>query len=262
MITVGTDSEHGLYQNGNLISAIGLIPGTKKDPYPLPHGGGLQVDNVLLEWNSPIAHTADEFNAAIETTLADIHFHIGAKDLGYDSSYMFSMDQLQHPDAWLIGCQPDFDAWKYLDTNSLRESINHKPDFASGLRTAAAHIHVSPFANAKDAAKFITLADAYLGLPSLFLDMDRVRRTLYGTAGSFRFKKYPNGQRGVEYRVLGSFWIADPIYRKWVFDTVEFIKNNLSELRVPSREITTWINEYNLHSADKYINENNILVPA
>lgn len=251
MFTIGTDSEHGLYRNGNLVSAIGLIPGTKKDPYPLYSGGGLQVDNVLLEWNSPIAHSAEEFDFGIERTLADIKMFIPNMELGFESSYLFPMDQLMNDAAWMIGCEPDFNAWKM---NGKRinwvKSKNSKPGFeGSNLRTAAAHIHVSPFDNPHDMAKFVKLQDLHLGLPSLFHDMDRIRRTLYGTAGSCRVKQYPNGAHGVEYRVLGSFWIKNTYYRNWVFNTSKYLYDNLNNLTVPEANIQGIINNYDLPAA-------------
>ena len=46
--------------------------------------------------------------------------------------------------------------------------------------------------------------DYTLGLDSLLLDSDTRRRSMYGRAGSFRFKEY-----GIEYRTLSNFWIKN-----------------------------------------------------
>jgi hypothetical protein len=262
MFTIGTDSEHGLYRDGRLVSAIGKIPGTKKEPYPLLNGGGLQVDNVLLEWNSPIAHTANQFNAVIEQTLLDIKVHAPEYTLGFESSYKFDPSELNSFEAWKIGCEPDYNAWKFTSLKNMKQCINDKPGFnGNTLRTAAAHIHISPIKTPALAAKLVRLADLYLGLPSLFVDLDRIRRTLYGTAGSFRFKRYANKANGVEYRVLGSFWIKNDLYRAWVFNTMKWIYDNLEDLPEPPINIVKTINNYNLKEAEKYIKSFNVEIP-
>lgn len=271
MFTIGTDSEHGLYLGKSLISAIDRIPGTKKNPYPLPNGGGLQVDNVLLEWNSVPANTFEEFNKTITLTLSDINNYIDEDmSLGYDSSYEYPFSELSHPLAEIIGCTPDFNAYSWVVNKNLNKSINKKPSLRGvNLRTAAAHIHVSPFNSPEDAINQVLLMDIQLGLPSLFLDLDRVRRQLYGQAGCFRFKKYSNKTRGVEYRVLGSFWVQNEVYRKWVFDTTKEIYNQINtsfdanyKYQPYKNLISRAINEYNLDLANDLMHKFGVTLPC
>jgi hypothetical protein len=265
---IGTDSEHGLFLNKQLVSAIDRIPGTKDNPYPLPNGGGLQVDNVLLEWNSVPAESFEQFNETIILTLADIHNHIGENmDIGYASSYVYSTEELMHPLANIIGCTPDFSAYAWMQNqNNLNRSKNIKPSLNGvNLRTAAAHIHVSPFNTPLEAINQVLLMDIFLGLPSLFLDLDRVRRQLYGTAGSFRFKKYPNNTRGVEYRVLGSFWTENEVYRRWVFNTTKDIYSNVGMASKITEEdkinIQYALNNYDLNVAKSLMDKFGVNLP-
>lgn len=55
----------------------------------------------------------------------------------------------------------------------------------------------------------------YLGIPSVVMDPDTKRRTLYGKAGDFRLKAY-----GVEYRTLSSYFISSQ-------ETLEFVWNGI-----------------------------------
>ena len=50
------------------VSAHGLIPGTKYEPYPIPHGA-LQVDGTALEFNINPSSSYEEFNTNIDEVL-------------------------------------------------------------------------------------------------------------------------------------------------------------------------------------------------
>lgn len=263
MLQVGADVEHGLYLNNNLISAIGKIPGSKVAPHPLPNGGGLQVDNVLLEYNIPPAKNEDEFVINILGTIQEIQSFIPSMTLGYDSWYEYPESELNHPMAWLIGCESDRDAWTWLETRDLDLSINPKPSFSgSPIRTAAGHIHVSEFFDVATATKFLRLCDLYLGIPSLFLDTDRYRRTLYGKAGAFRFKTYQDGTAGCEYRSLGTFWTKNEILIRWVFRTVQFLYENVEHLPEPDSRVREAMNTYNIHLAQEIAQQEGIQWPV
>ena len=59
--TIGCDPEVFVHNNSEHISVIGKIGGTKGNPIPLPHGGGIQEDNLAVEFNTPPASTRKEF---------------------------------------------------------------------------------------------------------------------------------------------------------------------------------------------------------
>lgn len=255
---IGTDSEHAILSPAGLLSAIGRIPGTKKNPSPLPNGGAIQVDNVLVEWNSPVAESEDDFVNGVQFALYDVRQAIGLENkLLFNSSYNYQMDQLKHKKAWEIGCESDWNAWE--------QRVNDRVSFPLGstMRTAAAHIHTSPFDSPDQVFKFMKFMDLYLGTASLFLDFDRQRRQLYGKAGAMRFKEYSNGVRGGEYRVLGSFWVEKEHLIRWVYKTTKMIYDNLDlldEYMLPSN-LQDVINNYNLHQAEEIVREFNIYVP-
>ena len=56
-ITIGADPELFIVDNNNkVISAVGLIPGEKGKPYVadnMPKGFGMEIDNILGEFNIP-----------------------------------------------------------------------------------------------------------------------------------------------------------------------------------------------------------------
>jgi hypothetical protein len=255
---IGTDSEHAILSPSGLISAIGKIPGTKAKPSPLPSGGYIQVDNVLVEWNSPVAESEDDFVRGIQATLSDVKQKIGLENqLLFDSSYNYPIEQLKHKKAWEIGCESDWNAWE--------ERVNDKVCFPPGstIRTAAAHIHVSPFEDMETVFNFCKFMDLYLAVPSLFLDLDRQRRELYGKAGAMRFKTYPGDINGAEYRVLGSFWVKEEQYIRWIYRTVKMVYDNINSLNEKDlpNNLQEIINTYNLPQAERIIKELDIYVP-
>ena len=56
-VTIGADPELFIVDNNNkVISAVGLIPGEKGKPYvadDMPRGFGMEIDNILGEFNIP-----------------------------------------------------------------------------------------------------------------------------------------------------------------------------------------------------------------
>ena len=62
-ITIGADPELFLIntETGKVVSSIGIIPGEKGNPYrskDMPKGFGLEIDNILAEFNIPPAKYA------------------------------------------------------------------------------------------------------------------------------------------------------------------------------------------------------------
>jgi hypothetical protein len=94
--------------------------------------------------------------------------------------------------------------------------------------------------------------DVYLALPSLFIDTDTFRRTLYGKAGAHRLKQYGINAVGAEYRTLGPWWV-DPkyggYYVKWVFENVASILENIDYFPEPEQNVEIAINTHNLDLA-------------
>jgi hypothetical protein len=262
MFTIGTDSEHGLFLDRQLVSAIGRLPGDKKNPVPLPFGGMIQVDNVLAEWNSDPAHTSQEFNKNINNVFLGIKSQFPQYELGFDSTYNFSRKELNKPEAWIIGCEPDFNVYMLEETMNLGESKNPPGKFSkkNGMRSAAAHVHISPLDSMEHIINIVQRLDVYLGLPSLFLDPDRKRRQLYGKAGAFRPKEYGT-VKGVEYRTLGAFWTRHEYLIDWVYDQARIAWEQRDISFAYPKDIQEVINTYDVKSAAELMEEYDARLP-
>jgi hypothetical protein len=224
-------------QNQKPFPVCGLVGGTKKDPIPVMEGNGfaIQEDNVTLEFNTPPASTPQEFGDSIRKMLLYLFDLMEKKDciINPSSSAIFSKELLEkHEKAYEFGCEPDFNVWF--------RSVNQKPEFCpfvigkeKGIgeyRVAGFHIHTSYLVDyepptLEDVEIFVKAQDLFLGVPSVLLDIDRMRRHYYGRAGAFRLKEY-----GHEYRVLGSGLLGLTNVGEWVFQQtsriIEFLNNN------------------------------------
>lgn len=202
-------------RDGNLVSAYGMIPGTKSDPFEV-EGGAVQVDGMALEFNINPAKTADEFDNNIVSVLRQLKEMIpNGYEFDFSPVAQFGKDfiQSQPPEARELGCDPDFSAYTSL--------ANPKPSADYEFRTASGHIHIG-WTNAQDinvpehieaCHMAVKQLDCVLGVPSRRWDKDRVRSTMYGKLGAFRPKHY-----GVEYRTLSNTWVNYEDRRRFVFN--------------------------------------------
>lgn len=119
-ITIGADPELFLInsETGAVVSSIGIIPGEKGNAYrsaDMPEGYGLEIDNILAEFNIPPTRTKEEFIEAISYMKNYIKKFIKAKNKKLDilckASMMVDEDQLQSPEAKLFGCSVDYNAY-------------------------------------------------------------------------------------------------------------------------------------------------------
>ena len=102
----------------------------------------------------------------------------------------------------------------------------------------------------------IKYLDQYLGLPSVVVDQDSRRRSLYGKAGCFRLCPY-----GLEYRVLSAAMYSNPVRTGVVWDCIERAiraYNNEAELISPEI-IQEAINTSNVEMAKELIEKHNLL---
>lgn len=217
-ITIGADPELFLInsETGAVVSSIGIIPGEKGNAYrsaDMPEGYGLEIDNILAEFNIPPTRTKEEFIEAISYMKNYIKKFIKAKNKKLDilckASMMVDEDQLQSPEAKLFGCSVDY--------NAYTEEPNPKPQGErTNLRSAGFHIHIGYDDNNVDTSLLlIKYLDMYLGVPSVVKDGDTKRRSLYGKAGCFRLTPY-----GLEYRVLSSYFLTNKLTLSWVWNGV------------------------------------------
>ncbi len=209
-VTLGCDPEIFLKKDGKIISAIGLIGGTKHNPQPISDfGHAIQEDNVAIEWNIPASATIEEFvnnNNFVKDYLAVLVAGMGC-ELDFSASAELDDDQLNNDKAREFGCEPDF--------NVYLQEANIPPSSDTNLRVCGGHIAVGWDNPQEEVSEdLIKAMDATLGLKSLFIDKDTRRKEMYGKAGCFRFKPF-----GVEYRTLSNFWTETDELIKWAYNT-------------------------------------------
>lgn len=214
-ILVGADPELFVRYKGELVSAFGLLPGTKKAPYKVDKGA-VQVDGMAAEFNIDPAENPEQFLENLETVLNQLQHMLGGCTLHADPVAHFGADfiKAQPAAAKELGCDPDFNAW-------MDGAQNIKPNEDAPFRTGAGHVHIGVTDGAdiadgdylKVCCDAVKQMDFYLGLPSIFFDDDVKRRELYGSAGCFRPKSY-----GFEYRTLSNKWVGNKALMRWVFN--------------------------------------------
>ena len=209
-ITIGSDPEVFVESNGEIVSGIDMIPGSKQEPSPISNDGHfIQTDNIAFEFNIPPCNTEDEFVENI-TFVKDYLETIALANgctLSEKSSGEIDPVHLAHPQALEFGCEPDL--------NPYTGEVNERPSADTNLRCVGGHIHIGyPEPTQEKSEKIIKAFDIFVTLPALLIDKDERRRELYGKAGAFRFKD----PWGVEARALSNFWIHSPELMKWVYN--------------------------------------------
>ncbi len=193
---------------GELTSAIPLINGTKKEPLPV-NGGAVQRDNVMAEFNVNPSGTLEEFTDNMRQVLGELAKMVSPNRLTVRASGHYPAAELEHDEARIFGCDPDFNSW------TMRMNLFDNTKAMESLRSAGGHWHVGYKDETKEMledpygkAEVIKMLDIFQGVPGILLDKDEtapLRRSLYGKAGAHRPKPY-----GVEYRALGNFWVNSP----------------------------------------------------
>jgi len=233
--TIGADPEFFVKKFGKLMSAHGLVPGSKEVPFAVPKGA-VQVDGMALEFN---IDPADDY-LAFEDNMSSVMDSIIKMVPGYEiyvepvADFGLAYIQSQPDEAKALGCSPDFNAYTKM--------ANPAPNADTPFRTASGHVHIGWTNGPVDieneshleACRALTKAlDLYLGVPSLVWDRDDRRRSLYGAAGAFRPKPY-----GMEYRVLSNKWITAPHLRRLVYqNTIAAIQATFSDEGVGEKSI-------------------------
>lgn len=253
--TVGADPELFIFNTATktVVSSAGIIPGLKGEPWvdpAWPKGFGLEIDNILAEFNIPPCTTKEEFVNNIVFMKNYIRDFVKKINPNYDircrASYIVPEDQLQSEQAKLFGCSVDF--------NAYTEEPNPKPDGErTNLRSSGMHIHLGyDNPDVETSLLLVKYFDAFLGVPSVLLDGDTKRRNLYGKAGAFRLTDY-----GLEYRSLSSVFLKTKTNLNFVWDGImRVIKAyNLQIPLPPADEVQAAINNSDSVLAKKLIDE-------
>lgn len=232
MFLIGCDPEVFVKEKktGKLVTAHGLVKGTKHEPFKVPNGA-YQVDGMALEFNiDPVVSTDfNAFNNNIISVMKTMKEAVPDHRFVIEPSVQFDPEYYENAvpnDAKELGCEPDW--------NAYTGKKNPRPDGSSGLRSAAGHIHVGwgsdiPVGNEQHISicrDFVKQLDCYVGLGMLFIDADKRRRELYGKAGAYRVKPY-----GVEYRTPSNAWLTSKSRRKFIHDLVNYAITNMKTKR-------------------------------
>jgi hypothetical protein len=234
--TLGSDFELPLYDHNEqrVISVEGLLGGTKISPLSIGEGCYRQEDGTSGEFNIPPVTTKEDFissvNYCIEVGNAIVQENNVDLEFVAMSSADYSNGELATQQCSEFGCSESFNAYTF--------EANSKPNPNVNYRTSGLHLHVGVPEKwlEKDQVKFIKYMDLFLGLPSMLIDLDDRRRELYGKAGEYRRDK--RGKYScVEYRVLGSGLLSDPLLLSWVYDQTIAAINAYNENTINIDEI-------------------------
>ncbi len=227
----GCDPEIFLSVGGKYISAHGLFPGDKKNPFKVDRGA-IQVDGLALEFNIDPVETAEEFDKNITVVLAQMDEMVKKvdKDMKIEFRPFVTFDKKYFKDlpdtAKILGCDPDFRA---VDgkVNPPPEGLTNQP-----FRTAAGHFHIGWTENEDSSVHFEDcrfIADHFYTKGqkyNIFRRYDTIeeaeRLRYYGKNGSFRPKPY-----GVELRQFSNLWVQKSEDRLKMFN---FIDSNVRKL--------------------------------
>lgn len=229
LLSVGCDPEFFLRdKDGGLVSAYGLIPGTKAEPCPVD-SGSVQVDGMATEIGIHPATTRDEFVTRIATVTKELEGMLPEYTLCAESSVEFSKELMatQPKEATELGCEADYNAYS--------GEQNPAPDAKTRVRGGGGHIHfgwwddmVDPLdVNHYESCRILVRElDYFLGVPLAMFELEneasRNRRKHYGSFGAFRPKPY-----GCEYRSPSNVWLTDPELIGWVYDISHYVFNQL-----------------------------------
>ena len=248
---VGSDPEWFLVNMGErrFVSSEGIIGGAKEKPIPVGDGFFVQEDNVAAEGNIPPAATREELIKNIEILKQKIQ-DITPKGvtLWNGCTANFTKKELETKQGCEFGCLPDNDAYLGIQNDPV-EAVPGEAE-----RHAGAHIWIGyDDSNSETNKELIKAADLFLGVPSVLLDEDHRRRSMYGKAGSYREKHF-----GVEYRVLSNFWTMTDKLVGWAYDgvakTVEFVNKGNVLNEATQQAIVATINGYDKREAKKICN--------
>lgn len=258
-ITIGADPEVFVTKEGRLVSAHGLVQGTKEDPFKVKDGA-VQVDGMALEFNIDPAKDLDSFLNNLDSVMSQLSDMCPEHELNPIPVAEFGKQVMDETPEFAkeLGCDPDFNAWD-------GGAENPRPDGEVDFRTGAGHIHIGwtegmdvlDPAHVDACIALVRQLDAYLGVPSVVLDDCDKRRELYGKAGAFRVKPY-----GVEYRVLSNFWLKSPELKSWVYNQVILcVKNMIAGILVADRACVNIINNNYHERAKTFLRNHGIKTP-
>lgn len=228
-ITIGTDAEVFLKYGEDIISAIGVIGGSKTHPKSINNNCFIQEDNILAEFNIPPVKTKEDFVNYINYCKDWIEVNHPDLTLHFSSSEEVEFFVLSSTKAKEFGCEPDsiVDYSDESDNMNIDEydKLNQERALKS-VRTSGFHIHIGyENPSIETNREIVKLFEKYVTMPLVLEDYDPFnRRQMYGKSGSYRNKPY-----GVECRSLGGYFIKDNSTIEKVWDLTQKVIKKYNE---------------------------------
>lgn len=256
---IGADVEMFLQDkvSGEVVSAEGLIKGTKDSPFVFDQSSpffATSLDNVLAEISMPPAKTLEEFVKNLYKSIDYVRRTIppNLQTLHIASAKLHERF-LRTKNAKTFGCSMDYNAW-------IRDA-NPPPSSKTNLRSAGLHVHFGYQNPSMETNEDIVKAfDLFCTVPSLLIDEDTERRKLYGKAGAFRPKPY-----GLEVRTLSAYFANSEELVRWVYNgalkAIEFVNNYEDISEELGNSIQIAINNNDKQLAEKIVKEYKIILP-
>ena len=213
----GSDPEFMIVKDGKYKSAIGIIQGDVENRIKI-RGHEFYYDNVLAECAIKPSRSKSEAVANFSECLQLYAEMAHPFQLVPQAAQHYDREELQHPDAKKVNCEPEFCPYTMSMAKGPVEEILY-----GTLRTCGGHIHLGneSLTEGNNGVMAMYMMDLFLGVPSLWLDKDPtsgIRREMYGAAGRYRVKNY-----GMEYRSLSNFWLQSPRFVEFIYDMSEFV---------------------------------------
>lgn len=224
--TYGQDPEFAVFKNGQPVILADKIQGSKKRPFDLNKDVSVQPDGVAIEFCISPAKDVTEYGQLHAHLMETGQKYLNNLGQGFEmkaiSSTHYSMSDLKrYPNCMEFGCSPSYSAYTGnpfiippADSTTLRSFGSH---ICVGFKGSLEDTH----AYYKEICSIIKCCDLFLGVPSLLLDRDNQRRSLYGKAGDFRLKQLKEDLVVLEYRTLGGHFNSLDM-TKWRIE--QFIK--------------------------------------
>jgi len=234
---LGTDFELFLSDGEKPLSAGVLhLPDKQDTPITLTdaHGpaGFIHRDNLMIEMCTPAVNTGQELANAvsrvIEAGMTWVTNRLQRQTVIWpESQATFNNFWLNSPEGRELGCDADFIV---MDNDSVK-----RPPLNAGMlrdkRFSGGHIHISWTRDYIPAWVGARLCDLFIGYPEAdYLNQERAQ--FYGATSLHRPTHYPDGGKGVEYRVLDSYWVRSKEALERVTNSAERVMQLLEKADV------------------------------
>jgi hypothetical protein len=226
-IRLGCDPELFAKLGDDYIPAAGLIPGDKKNPFPVERGS-IQVDGCALEIGIDPVESIEDWDKNISVVLTQLEEELKKNDRDFTLSFVPCVefdkklfDKVPEQNKQL-GCDPDY---------SITGAMKIPPKINSTLRTGSGHIHIGWTEDAKGSdpvhfedCRFVAEKFYNSRMFNPGTEVERMRLKYYGSDGAFRPKSY-----GVELRSPSNIWVKSKEGR---FRTFGKVMTKMQELVV------------------------------